>query len=86
MVSVDDDGSQGKAGAQAALGEAARDPEMLKEYEIASEVFEEDDRRALIDLAWRYQFDDDRSKFKREIREIESNMRRRILAKLEIRK
>jgi len=48
-----------------------------------SAAFEPDDYEQIIGLAWRHQFNDDRSKFKREIRELQEHVSQRIIAKLE---
>ena len=41
-----------------------------------SAAFEPDDYEQIIALAWRHQFNDDRSKFKREIRELQEHVGR----------
>jgi hypothetical protein len=79
-----DDASQGKAGALAALKEVATDPEMVREFRITTEAFSDEDYKDLISLAWRYQFDDDRSRFKREIRELQVHVTEEILDRLEL--
>ena len=74
---------QGREGALAALHEVAEDPEM-SDFAIAAASFEADDYKQLISLAWRYQFDDDRTKFKRELRELQEHVSYRILGRLEL--
>ena len=75
---------QGRDGALAALREAAAEPGMNKEFGHAVASFEDSDYEHLIALAWRYQFDDDRSKFKRALRELQDQVSPRILARLEL--
>ncbi|TYK51079.1 hypothetical protein [Actinomadura decatromicini] len=85
MVDVTNDPERhGREGALAALKEAAQDPAMQKQHGPAAESFEPEDYEHLIALAWRYQFDDDRSKFKRELRELQEHVSNRILARLEL--
>ncbi|MEV4383426.1 hypothetical protein [Streptosporangium sp. NPDC049644] len=57
---------------------------MRNQYGLAIESFLQDDYEQLIKLAWRYQFDDDRSKYKRELRELQEHASERILARLEL--
>lgn len=75
---------QGRQGALAALREAADDPYLKSQFGAAAESFEPDDYEQIIALAWRYQFDEDRSKFKRELRELQEQVSQRILARLEL--
>lgn len=82
MVDDASDG-QGRKGALAALHEVAEDPAM-SDFVIAAASFEPEDYEHLINLAWRYQFDDDRTKFKRELRELQEQVSQRILARLEL--
>ena len=55
----------------------------IGDYRTVSAAFEPDDYEQIIGLAWRHQFNDDRSKFKREIRELQEHVSQRIIAKLE---
>jgi hypothetical protein len=79
-----DEPSQGREGALAALNEVAAEPEMIKQFGIPAAAFQEEDYEQLIALAWRHQFDDDRSKFKRELRELQTHVTPRILDRLEL--
>lgn len=83
MVDEHDEAGHGREGALAALQEAAdaADPER---FGLAIDSFESDDYEEIIRLAWRYQFDDDRSKFKRELRELQEHVSERILARLDL--
>lgn len=83
MANEYDDSGHGRDGALAALHEAA-DATDPKRFGLAIESFEKDDYEEIIRLAWRYQFDDDRSKFKRELRELQEHVGERILARLEL--
>lgn len=84
MQLENDDAGQGREGALAALNEVAADPEMIKRFGIPVASFEPEDYQYLIALAWRHQFDDDRTKFKRELRELQVHVSQRILDRLEL--
>jgi len=75
---------QGRQGALAALREASQDPRLMSQFRAAEASFEPEDYEQIITLAWRYQFDDDRSRFKRELRELQQQVSRRILARLDL--
>jgi len=81
----DDDG-HGRQGALAALSEVATDPEIVKQFGIPVAAFQDEDYQQLIALAWRHQFDDDRTKFKRELRDLQAHVTQRILDLLELSK
>lgn len=78
-----DDTGHGREGALSALREVAEDAD-TKRFGIAIDSFEADDYEEIVHLAWRYQFDDDRSKFKRELRKLQEHVSERILARLEL--
>jgi hypothetical protein len=79
-----DEVGQGRKGALAALHEVANDPEMINQFGIPAAAFQDDDYQQLIALAWRHQFDDDRTKFKRELRALQQHVSQRILDRLEL--
>ena len=83
MVDDSDDAGHGRQGALAALQEVAEVADRTK-FGMAIDSFEAEDYEQIIRLAWRYQFDDDRSKFKRELRELQQHVSERILARLEL--
>ncbi len=83
MTDETDETGHGREGALAALREAADDADASR-FGLAIESFEPDDYEEIITLAWRYQFDDDRSKFKRNLRELQEHVSERILARLEL--
>lgn len=76
--------SHGRDGAYAALREVVSDREVASEYPMAIDSFEEDDYRELIALAWRTQFDGDRLRFKRDLRQLLDQVAERILARMEL--
>jgi hypothetical protein len=80
---INDDAGHGRTGALEALLDVAREPDILSDYRTVAAVFQPDDYEQIIALAWRYQFTDDRSRFKREIRELQEQVSQRISAKLE---
>jgi hypothetical protein len=80
----DGEAGHGRGGALAALREVANDADLQKQYGIAVASFEREDYEELIALAWRYQFDDDRSKFKRDIRALQEHVSEGILGRLEL--
>lgn len=80
----DGDGQgHGRQGALSALLEAAHSSDR-EQFGIAIDSFEPTDYEEIVRLAWRYQFDDDRSKFKRDLRELQTHVSERILARLEL--
>ena len=83
MVDQPDDHGHGRHGALAALEEVAETADRAQ-FGIAIESFTDEDYEQIVGLAWRYQFDDDRSKFKRELRELQEHVSERILARLEL--
>jgi hypothetical protein len=80
---TNDDAGHGRAGALEALLDVAREPDIVSDYRTVSAAFEPDDYEQIIALAWRHQFNDDRSRFKREIRELQEHVSQRIITKLE---
>lgn len=83
MVEATDAAGHGRSGALAALREVADNADR-RTFGMAIDSFEAEDYEQIIGLAWRYQFDDDRSKFKRELRELQEHVSERILARLEL--
>jgi hypothetical protein len=79
-----DEAGQGREGALAALNEVANDPEIIELFGSAAAAFQEEDYQQLIALAWRYQFDEDRTKFKRELRELQEHVSQRMTDRLEL--
>jgi hypothetical protein len=82
--SDNDEAGHGREGALAALEEVATSPEMVKQFGISTAAFRDEDYQQLIALAWRHQFDDDRTKFKRDLRELQVHVTQRILDQLEL--
>jgi hypothetical protein len=80
---TNDDAGHGRAGALEALLDVARESDIVSDYRTVSAAFEPDDYEQIIALAWRHQFNDDRSRFKREIRELQEHVSQRIITKLE---
>jgi len=80
---TNDDAGHGRTGALEALLDVARGPGIVTDYRPVPAAFEPDDYEQIIALAWRHQFNDDRSKFKREIRELQEQVSQHIIAKLE---
>lgn len=73
----------GRSGALEALKEVADNADRSA-FGMAIDSFEAEDYEQIIDLAWRYQFDDDRSTFKRQLRELQQHVSERIIARLEL--
>lgn len=74
----------GPSSAIEAMLEAAMRASLVAEHRTAASAMTEDDYRTLVDLAWRYQFDD-RMEFKRAIREMEQIVGDRMWRTLEAR-
>lgn len=83
MADESDGVGHGQLGALAALQEVAEAADRSK-FGIAVDSFEPEDYVQIIGLAWRYQFDDNRSKFKRELRDLQEHVGKRILARLDL--
>ena len=79
----DDSWLEGTEGALEALKEVADMPDVNYEYRSVSQAFDDSDYATLVALAWRHQFEDDRVRFKRELRELEQYISRRVRALLE---
>ena len=69
----------GREGGLEALREVARDPKMVEGSASPRAAFQDEDYGQLIALAWRHQFDDDRTKFKRDLRDLQAHVTQRIL-------
>jgi hypothetical protein len=80
---TNDDAGRGRTGALEALLDVAQDLDIAGDYRTVSGSFRPDDYDQIIGLAWRHQFNDDRSRFKREIRELQEHVSQRIIARLE---
>jgi hypothetical protein len=80
---TNDDAGHGRTGALEALLDVAQEPDIVSDYRTVTAAFDPADYEQIIALAWRHQFNDDRSKFKREIRELQEHVSQRIIAKLE---
>ena len=52
-------------------------------WTVEGRLDEEADYQAVIDIAWRHQFNDDRPNFKRDIRELQQHVSRRALEQVE---
>lgn len=83
MVNDLDHAGHGREGALSALREVAEAADRER-FGLAIDSFEADDYEEIVRLAWRYQFDDDRSKFKRELRLLQGHVSERILARMEL--
>ncbi|WFE62419.1 hypothetical protein [Micromonospora sp. WMMD714] len=79
-----DEAGHGREGALAALNEVAADPDVVRQFGASAGAFEPDDYQHLIALAWRHQFDDDRTKFKRDLRALQEHVSQRILDRAEL--
>lgn len=83
MTDADSEASHGKAGALAAMLEASEDADIANDYRSIAHGFDADDYQAIIDISWRHQFNDDRLDFKREVRELQQDVSRRALERME---
>lgn len=84
VQTVNDEAGHGREGALAALNEVAADPELIRQFGSPIDAFDSQDYQQLIALAWRHQFDDDRTKFLRELRALQAHVSQRILDRLEL--
>jgi hypothetical protein len=83
MADEMDNTGHGREGALSALREVAEAADRAR-FALAIDSFEANDYEEIVRLAWRHQFDDDRSKFKRELRQLQEHVSERILARLEL--
>lgn len=81
-----DDSGHAREGALAALTEVARDSEIVERFGAPTSAFEDEDYQQLIALAWRHQFDNDRTDFRRGLRDLQAHVTQRILDILELSK
>jgi hypothetical protein len=73
-----DDPGEARIAAQEVFVQVARERDLAAEYPTAARATEEEALRRVVDVAWRYQFDPDRAPFKREIRELEEYVAKRM--------
>lgn len=85
MTDETGDIAHGREGALSAIKEVAETADR-KQFGLALDSFEADDYEEIVRLAWRYQFDDDRSKCRRELRQLQVHVSERILARMELMK
>ena len=83
VISHDEDDGHGRAGALEALLDVAKELNVINDFPIPNTVFRPQDYEEIIAIAWRHQFNEDRSKFKKDIRELEQHVSPRILSNLE---
>lgn len=55
-----------------------REPAFTSEYPNLSAAFDASSLRALVDIAWKYQFETDRYPFKRDINELQAHVTKRV--------
>ena len=65
--------------ARKALLEVAQSEALKEEYSLVSEACTPEDLQYIIELAWRHQFDDDRSAFKRDIAQLQVQVSERAM-------
>jgi hypothetical protein len=71
--------AQGPAAALDALTEVSHESDILADFRSIAGAFTADDYRAIIDLAWRHQFNAERLNFKRELRALQEHVCSRII-------
>ena len=84
MSSTESDVTRGRAGALAALLDVAQDSGLREEMDTARAVFSPEDFEALIAIAWRHQFETDRSHFIREMKELRREIVQKMVARKEV--
>jgi hypothetical protein len=63
--------------------EAGQDPDIVADYHTIANAFTNDDYKAIVDISWRHQFNEERLNFKRDIRELQQDVSRRAVESLE---
>ena len=77
-TTIEEEGPPTQSEALDVMNAVADSDEMRKAHSLIIDFCSEEDLRGIVDLAWRYQFIDDRNPFKKEIREIQANVARKI--------
>jgi len=77
------DSGHGQAGAHEAMLNASQDADIVSDYRTIAGAFVDDDYKAIVDIAWRHQFNLERLNFKRDIRELQQDVSRRAVELLE---
>ncbi len=67
-----------KVTAQEVLISVARDALIRDEYPVVSDAIDDASLREIVNLAWRFQFDRDRHPFRREIRQLQEYVGKRV--------
>jgi hypothetical protein len=60
--------------ARAVLLEIAESEALKEEFSLVSDSCTSDDLKEIVDLAWRHQFEDDRSGFKKDIKKLQEHV------------
>jgi hypothetical protein len=76
--------TRGREGALHALIEASTEPDIVSDYTTIANSFTRSDYEAVIDLAWRHQFNVERLNFKREVRELQQHVSEQVMKNLEV--
>lgn len=77
-----DPSQHGAESAFEAMLEVADRRDIQHDFGTVASAFRDEDLRTVVDLAWRYQFSDDRSQFKRDIRGLQEVVGMRVLGEL----
>jgi len=76
--SVEDDAPPTQSEALSVMMLEAQSEDVRKAHSLIIDYCSEADLKGVVDLAWRYQFLDDRNPFKKDIQEIQANVARKI--------
>jgi hypothetical protein len=83
MTNDESNSGHSQQGALEAMLEARLEQGIVSDYRTIASVFADDDYKAIVDLAWRHQFNEERLNFKRDIRELQQDVGRRAVERLE---
>ena len=70
--------------AESVLLQIAKYDEIREEHSLIADYCDDDDLRSIVNLAWRYQFVDDRHSFKKAIRELQQHVAMKAKASNEV--
>ena len=83
MTADTSDADEAKAAAQDVFLTVAGESDLITEYPTVLRAMDDTSLRDVVTIAWRHQFDPDRSSFKREIRELEEHVAKRMAQLME---
>lgn len=75
---MDEDALPTQADALSVLLEVSQEEKMRKAHPLVAEFCDDEDLETIVKIAWRYQFIEDRYAFKKDIKDLQENISRKI--------